>query len=265
MPRNPAILTSQTRISDYLAISLVYAVIPYEKVKIALSKTGKNRFRFGHLPREILPFYIVVMALFRDCSLEEVQRIFFEGTTWTMKSSRLINSDRVRAQPIGKSAISQARTRLGWEPMKALFNIVVRSEAGVSDTAARYQKRFLVSLSGGTVETVNNLENLRAFGTPGSEREGSPSPQIKFVSLVEHGSRLIFDAEVGSCATAEFSLAKGVVHSLHEGMLCFASKAFFNLDLWQEASKTGAGLVWEVGSEVNFSALVSVSAPYSPT
>lgn len=253
MARAPAVLDSQSRVSDFLTISLLYKYISREQVETILIWTGKKELRLRHLPSFIIPFYVVTLSLFKSCSSKEVHRIFFEGTTWAMRSSRLIDAEEVRAEPVSKSAISQARTRLGWKPMEALFNEVVSPSVEKSDIIKRYKEWFLVGFSSGVIKIAGSAENLHEFMTPNSNGEKSSPPHMKFVSLVEHGSRLIFAAETASFHAKETTIAEGVVYSLRNGMLCMAGKSFFSLTLWQESLKTGADLLWEIGPDIKFS------------
>ena len=253
MPRAPAVLGSESRVSDYLAVSLLYTYISRELVGTVLARAGKKRLRIRYLPSFILPYYIVTQSLFKNCSAEEVHRIFFEGTTYAMRSSRHIDVEEIRAKPISKSAISQARTRLGWKPLEALFNEVVYPSVEKSDNVKRYREWLLVGLSSGVVNIPNSAENLKDFMTPNSNGEKTSPAQMKFVSLVEHGSRLIFAAKTAPFYENETTIAEGVINSLRNGMLCMAEKSFFSLTLWQESLKTGASLLWEIGPDDKFS------------
>lgn len=252
MARSPAVLNSQARLSDYLTIALMYTSIPREQVLAILKKTGKSGLRIRHLPPFILPYYIVSLSVFKDCSAEEVHRIFFEGTTWAMRSGRHIDVEEIRAEPVSKSAISQARTRLGAIPMKLLFEDIISPSVGKSDFLKLYKGRFLVGLSSGVVSIPGSVENLQEFMAPGSNGRDASLKQMKFVSLVEHGTRIIFAAETASSVVGGTSIAEGVVNSLTGEMLCMAEKTFFNLSLWQQSLKTGATLLWEIEPEDKF-------------
>ena len=50
-----------------------------------------------------------------------------------------------------------------------------------------------------------------AFERPGASRGSSAFPRIRFVSLVENGTRVLFGSRMGPCAEGERSLARGVV------------------------------------------------------
>jgi len=254
MPRKPAELTSNTKISDYMTVSLIFAEISFKLVRSTLKETGKERIRLRSLPNFILLYYIIALSMFIKCSTLEVHRLFFESIAWMMRSRRESDIPEQSKPPlISKSAISQARSRLGSRPVEALFYNVLGEAIGRSEMARKYREWYLVGLSSGTMETVNNLDNYLEFTAPECESENCSMPQIKYVSLVEHGSRLIFAANAGSCLLKRASLCSSIINRLTEGMLCLADKSFYSFDLWQEAISTGAKLLWEIGPDVQFS------------
>jgi hypothetical protein len=51
---------------------------------------------------------------------------------------------------------------------------------------------------------------------------------------------------VDAYKVSEIALSKSLLSHLHKGMLCLADRNFFGFKLWQEASATGADLLWRV-------------------
>jgi hypothetical protein len=88
--------------------------------------------------------------------------------------------------------------------------------------------------------------NEAAFGRPGANRGKSAYPQIRFVSLVENGTHVLFGSQMGSWGTGELALGKGVLPWLGPGMLCLADRYFFGFEFWQQAQATGADLLWRI-------------------
>jgi hypothetical protein len=60
---------------------------------------------------------------------------------------------------------------------------------------AWYRQWRLVSLDGSTLDVADEAGNAAAFGRPGSSRGDSAYPQIRFVSLVENGTHVLFARE----------------------------------------------------------------------
>jgi hypothetical protein len=69
---------------------------------------------------------------------------------------------------------------------------------------------------------------------------------MRFVSLVENGTHVLFGTRLASYATGEITLAHEVIASLEKGMLCLADRNFFGFALWNQARARGAHLLWRV-------------------
>jgi hypothetical protein len=93
---------------------------------------------------------------------------------------------------------------------------------------------------------ADEKDNGRAFGRPSGSRGEGAYPQIRFVSLVENGTHVLFGTRMGNYATGEIALAEEVTASLQKGMLCRADRYFFCYPLWNRARARGADLLWRV-------------------
>ncbi len=144
----------------------------------------------------------------------------------------------------GKSGSSQARTRLGAEPVQQLYEAVVVPIAEKHTRGAWFRQWRLVSLDGSTLDIADTLENEKAFGRPGSSRGSSAFPKIRFVALLENGTHVLWGARMSPYATSEIALAHEVVLSLRKGMLCLADRGLPSYRLWQTAVQTGGDLLW---------------------
>jgi hypothetical protein len=182
---------------------------------------------------------VIALALYMQSSYGEVLRCLLEGLQWLRDPS-------ARVRVAGKSGISQARTRLGWEPLRQLHDEQVKPVAVRQTRGAWYRDWRLVSLDGSTLDVADEKANEEAFGRPGASRGSSAYPQIRFVSLVENGTHVLFGSQTGGYATGEITLAKTVLPRLSKGMLCLADRNFFGFALWQLAQGTGADLLWRL-------------------
>ncbi len=103
-----------------------------------------------------------------------------------------------------------------------------------------------MNLDGSTFDVADEKVNEDAFGRPGASRGNSAYPQIRFVSLVEKGTHVLFGSQISNYATGEVTLAKAAIPRLRKGMLCLAGRNFFGFALWKQAQATGADLLWRV-------------------
>ena len=227
------------RLTDLIGLGVLTQYIPLKKVEEALEATGRQSQRQRQLPARVMVYYVLALALFMEVGYGEVLRCLVEGL------ARLgLPVQRLRQSV--PSAISQARQRLGPEPLKLLYETLAQPIAQEQTRGAFYRLWRLVSLDGSTFDLPDTEENEAAFGRPGASRGQSGFPQLRFVTLVENGTHILFGARVGGYRESEVQLAQEVLDQLQSDMLCLADRGFFSYQLWQRASKTGAALVWRV-------------------
>lgn len=237
MARTVAELPTGARITDFISLGVISKTFPLETIKKILSETGKASQRQRELPAHVVVYYVIALALYMQSSCREVLRCLVEGLQWLKEPGKTIHIT-------GKSGISQARTRLGYEPVLALHDHVVKPMATRRTRGAWYRGWRLVSLDGSTMDIADTQENRESYGRPGASRGKSAYPQLRFVSLVENGTHGLFGTRMGVYATGEITLAKAVIAHLKPGMLCLADRNFLGFQLWQQARTTGADLLW---------------------
>jgi hypothetical protein len=237
MARTLAELPAGSRITDYISLGVVAKFFPVEKIHDVLEQTNRASVRERDLPAHVVVYYVIALALYMRSSYREVLRCLLEGVQWLLDPS-----DKVKVA--GKSGISQARSRLGVEPVKKLYDTVVTPIAEKRTKGAWFRQWRLVSLDGSTLDVADTVENDEAFGRPGASRGSSAFPKIRFVALLENGTHVLWAAHMDQYATDELTLAEKVIPALRQGMLCMADRFFPSYKLWGMAAKTGADLLW---------------------
>jgi len=240
MARTLATLPEGSRITDYVSLGVITKTFPLERVRSVLAATGKASIRERDLPAHVVVYYAIALALYMQSSYREVLRCLLEGLQW------LTNPALALPQVAGSSGISQARTRVGWEPLRQLHDEVVKPIAEEATRGAWYGRWRLVSLDGSTMDVADEQANDEAFGRPGASRGASAFPQFRFVSLVENGTHVLFGTRMSPYATGENTLAKDVLGALDSGMLCLADRGFFGYEMWRLALATNAQLLWRM-------------------
>jgi len=239
MARMVSELPSGTRITDYISLGVITKTFPVTAFDAVLKNTGRASIRQRDLPAHVVVYYVIALALYMQSSYREVLRCLLEGIQWLLGPGMIV-------KVVGKSGISQARTRLGWKPIQQLHDKVVKPIAVESTKGAWYRSWRLVSLDGSTMDIADEKENEEAFARPSASRGTSAFPQLRFVSLVENGTHVLFGTRMEGVKTGEITLAKEVLPSLRKGMLCLADRNFFGFELWNQARGTGSDLLWRV-------------------
>jgi len=239
MARTAADLPKGTRVTDYISLGVITKIVPLERINASLAAAGKLSVRQRDLPAHVIVYYVIALALYMQVSSREVLRCLFEGLQWLVGPGATVRI-------AGKSGISQARTRIGWEPLQRLYLDLARPLAVAHTKGAWYRPWRLVTLDGSTLDVADTTENVAAFGRPGASRGTSAYPQIRLVALVENGTHVVFASEMRDTATGEITVARAVVPALQPGMLCLADRNFFGFALWTQAQATGADLLWRI-------------------
>jgi hypothetical protein len=224
-------------------LGVIAKTFPRDAVLGCLEATGRSTKRQRGMPNHVVVYYAIALALYMETSTREVLRCLLEAIRWLLGPGDTVNVT-------GKSGISQARTRVGSQPLQRLHDqlvgpIAVR-DGRRTTRGAWYRGWRLVSVDGSTLDVADTTANEGAFGRPKASRGHSAFPQIRFVSLVENGTHVLFGSRLGGHLEGEATLARQLLPCLQPGMLCLADRNFFSYNLWKEAIATGADQVWRV-------------------
>lgn len=243
MAREEALLPDGVRITDHISLGVLAKHFPRDVVERVLRDTGRASQRQRDLPGHVVVYYVIALALYMQVSYREVMRCLLEGLQW-------LSGLEHRLHVAGKSGISQARKRIGSEPLLRLHDEVVRPVAVRNDQqttrGAFYRSWRLVAIDGSTLDVADTSANTAAFGRPKNGRGEGGFPQIRFVSLVESGTHVLFASRMAGYQVSEIALSKEVFGALQPGMLCLADRVYFGYPQWQQASATGAELLWRL-------------------
>jgi Insertion element 4 transposase N-terminal/Transposase DDE domain len=235
---------SERRLSDLVSVGLLMRVFPPGLVDVVIAETGRKEQRHRSLPARVMAYFAVGMALHSEGSYEDVLGLMTDGLAWADPD----------AEPLAlpsKSAIFQARERLGAEPIKAIFHRVAQPLATTETRGAWLAGRRLVAIDGTCLDVADTVVNDAHFGRPGVNKgERAAFPQARVVGVAECGTHAVFDAVIGPYTTGENTLAHELIGRLTPGMLVLADRGFCGFPLWQRAVATGADLLWRARSNM---------------
>src|ERR1700687_4742654 len=113
---------SDRRLSDLVSVGVLTRVFPPGLVDEVIAASGRTQRRHRSLPARVMACCAIGMALHSDGSYEDVLCALTDGLCWA--------SGWQDEYPLpGKSAIFQARARLGFEPIAGLFARVAKTLA----------------------------------------------------------------------------------------------------------------------------------------
>jgi hypothetical protein len=230
---------SDRRLSDVVSVGVLTRTFPAGLVDEVIAETGRREQRHRALPARVMAYFAIGMALHSEGSYEDVLALLTDGLGWALG-----------VEPVklpSKSAIFQARARLGAEPVEALFRRVAGPLGGEATPGAWLAGRRLVAIDGTCLDVADTAENAEWFGRPGVNKgEQAAFPQARVVALAECATHAIFDVEIDRYATSEAELSRRLVERVEPGMVVLADRGFYGFGLWKQAAATGADLLWRM-------------------
>jgi hypothetical protein len=248
MARTRKALPAKVDVAHLISTGVLASVCPRPLIDEVLEETGRGSQRNRLLPAPAVVYYVMALALWREAPLEEVLRVVCEGLQW-------LGGGQADAVQASKSAISQARTRLGPEVMQRLAQRVLRPLAEPGAPGAWYRGLRVMALDGSCMDVADERANAEFFGYPTANRGQSAFPQARLLGLVECGTHAIVAADIAAYARSEKAMAAQLLPGwLHKDMLVMADRGFYSFKLWAMACDSGAALLWRVSSTLKLTA-----------
>ena len=244
MARTRKSLPEKVDVAHLISAGVLASVCPRALIDEVLARTGKASQRDRLLPAPAVVYYVMALALWREAPLEEVLRVVCEGLQW-------LGGGQTGALQASKSAISQARSRLGPEVMRQLAERVLRPLARPDAPGAWYRGWRLMAVDGSCMDVADEAANAEHFGYPGASRGQSAFPQARLLGLVECGTHVVVAASIAPYSRSEVAMALELLPSkLRPDMLVMADRNFYSFKLWSKACASGAKLLWRVKSNL---------------
>jgi len=245
MPKAPALLPPDIRPTDIFTATNFAAVFPLTKVSEVLKECGRSTDRVRDFPNEAVVYFVMMLALFRNCAHREVFRIIADAF-------RQLWNKRKISIPTA-SALSQGRIRVGYEPFEKLFEYLAVPVASASSKGAWFKGRRKVAMDGCLLNTDDSKENRKFFGCSKNQTKTEAGyPQTRFVGLMEVGTHLFFQAVIGGYHDGEITLAKTLVRFITRDMICLADRNFYSFDFFKDVAETGAHFVVRIQRGMKF-------------
>jgi len=169
-----------------------------EWIADALAATGTATIRRRRLPAEQTIQLVIGMAMMRNQSVERVAAML--NIALPAKSGNLP----------ARSGLTQARQRLGAEPLEHLFSRSAEVWGGESASQHRWRCLAVYAIDGSTIRVGDSPENWQAFGgsTGNGKRAGSAYPTVRAVGLMAVRSHVLSALRFGAYDVGEVTLAR---------------------------------------------------------
>jgi hypothetical protein len=236
-------------LAEQPVLEAVRLAIPDEAIDAVLTEAAAHEQRRRRLPARLVVALVIALGLWAREGLVDVLKNLVDGL-------REHDPAPWRAwQPPVKSALSQARRRLGPRPLFLLFRRLAGPVAPDGLAGAFLFGLRLMAIDGTTLDLPDTPENDHAFGRPsttltdGTRRWGA-FPQVKLVWLVEVGTHVVCDLLIRPWATSEVPLARRLLRSVGAGMLVMWDRGLHSYELLRATLAQKAQVVGRVSKAV---------------
>jgi Insertion element 4 transposase N-terminal len=235
-------------LTDWISLGVLASSVPRDAVDDAVEVTGKAAKRAGgKLPPHVMVYFVMALALFADDDYEEVAA----RLTQTLRGWGCWDEEW---EVPTSGGITQARMRLGPEPLAELFSQVAVPVADLDTAGAFLGPWRLMTLDGTEWDVPDSKANRAFFGSRAGPAGQAAFPKVRVVTVSECGSHAAVLAAMGPAAggkgSGEQALARILYPDLEEGWLLIADRNFYGWKDWCAAAGTGAALLWRVRSNL---------------
>jgi len=208
-------------------ISKFVSSLAPEWIVHALASGGdRSTARRRKLPGEQVVWLTIGMAMFANWSIVAVVE----------------HLNLVVAGVIVPSSVTEARYRLGSQPLKWLFERVAEAwaHADMAGNRSRWRGLALYGVDGSHLRVPDSDGNFTHFGKPASGRSDAGYPQLRLVALMNLGTRLLAGAAMGPWKVGEVTLARTLWSLVSENSLTIVDRGFLSyLILFQVVAERG--------------------------
>lgn len=203
--------------------------LPYEWIEQAVAYTGRASIRKRRLPAEQVVWLVIALALYRHQSISEV-----------MDDLDLALPD-AQVPFVTKSAIAQARQRVGSSPLKALFDLSAQAWCEQDRKHYLFKGLSLFAVDGTTLKVADTPDQRAHFGAQvyPSGRVSS-YPQVRGVTLTAVPTHLIRQAVFGPYGTNEMLYAKELLAAIPDDSLTAFDKGFLSAEILCSLTSQGS-------------------------
>lgn len=207
----------------HLSLDALGQVVPRATIIAVLDACHAHEARTRTLPAVLVVLLCIAMNL---AAADALTHVFFRLVP--ILRWRLPDPGTAR---VSKSALSQARYRLGARPLVALFHHVCRPLATATTPDALLFGLRLFALDSTVFDLPDTPANDAAFGRPRNGRGDGAWPQAQLLALCECATHVVCDAGLWPCAASAARVGRRLVRGLTRGMLVLWDRAFHSFAL----------------------------------
>lgn len=217
-------IADNIKFPEAVSLNALEQVITQATVEAVVADLGVEEERMRKLPAVVTLWLCIAMGLFTNTALEQVLKKMVKGL-------RYIWPGDADYETANKSAICQARYRLGAQPVVELFHRVCKPMATEQTIGAFLFGLRLMAIDGDVEDVCDTPANVAFFGRSSGGRGDAAFPQTRAVYLCEVGTHAICDAGLWPYHTSERVGGLRMLRSVVAGMLVMWDCGFHSFDM----------------------------------
>jgi hypothetical protein len=234
--------------TEGINIGVLTRIFHRDLIDDVLHHTHRTGQRARLLPGRVTVYFVLALCLFCEEAYEEVMRKLVNGLNFLGNWS-----DNWRVPT--SSAMTQARDRLGEEPLAELFDRVAVPMARPATVGAWFHGLRVMAVDGVIFDVPDTPDNAAAFAKASNSAGPGPFPQVRLVGLAESGTHAIVAAAFDTRTLDERALFARLIDDFEPGMIVLCDRGFYSYQLWSRAAATGAQLLWRLKSDLTIPVL----------
>jgi hypothetical protein len=235
MPHIIRPLTPFATLHPHLSLAVLDQIVPDAAITAVLDACHAHEQRTRKLPASLVLLLCIAMNLYAHDALPHVLFRLVRALRWRLPDPA--------AARVTKSAICQARQRLGARPLVALFRQLCRPLATATTPDAFLFGLRPLALDRTTLDLPDTPANAATFGRPRNQRGAGAWPQAAAVALIECATHAPCDATVSRCTASAARVGRILVRSIGAGDLVLWDREFHSFALVAAVIARGADLL----------------------
>lgn len=216
-------------------------IIPPEIIEQALLEAGRGQQKACRLSHPVMLWVVLAMGLLTHLPIRQVFK----------HARRMVPGGKTPS----RSNLCEGRQRLGAEPVRRVFDKVVRPLATPQTLGAFYKGLRLLGIDGTVQDVPDTVANAQHFGRSSGGRGQGAFPQLRKVSLVELGTHVEIALAYGGWQHHEQKLVAQLWDKIPPDALLLEDRGFFSYEHWKTLEARGVKLLIRVSSNLILQAI----------
>ena len=197
----------------------------------ALEATGSATIRRRRLPAEQVVWLVIGMALFRKWPIHDL----------------VGHLDLVLPGPkrtVVPSSITEARTRLGGDPIAHLFDTTARKWGHEAARKEAWRGLSVYAVDGSTLRVADSEENRTHFGTSSCQRGASGYPLVRMAALMAVRTHLLAAVAFAPYGSSELEICESIWSQVPNDSLVILDRNFLAANVLVPLARDAGNRHW---------------------